>query len=131
MCGYIYIVTRYYGVCCMGGVVIIRLPYPVSVNAMYRNVRGRGRVKTKKYLDWIGRSAFSYIKKPFDECVVHIKVKRPDKRKRDIDNIAKGILDLLVHCCVLSDDRCVEKLIIEWVYDGPDGATIEIRKIED
>ena len=32
--------------------VVINLPFPVSVNALYRNVRGRGRVMTERHKTW-------------------------------------------------------------------------------
>jgi len=102
---------------------------------MYRNVRGKGRVKTKRYLAWIELAGLSihggigkHCKFPGD-VFIHIKIKRPDRRKRDIDNLIKAPLDLLVSCGVINDDRYVEKVTAEWVYDGPDGATIEIEEI--
>lgn len=111
--------------------VKIHLPYPVSVNAMYRNVRGKGRVKTKKYSDWIFAACMKHgsrdAKRVPGKVSVHIEVKRPDKRKRDIDNLAKGILDFLTLQNIIDDDCNVEKLTIEWIYDGPDGATVTIE----
>ena len=111
----------------------IHLPYPVSVNAMYRNVRGKGRVKTRKYSDWIFVACLKHgsrdIERVPGKICIHIEVKRPDKRKRDIDNLAKGVLDFLTLQQIIDDDRNVEKVIIEWVYDGPEGATVTIEKM--
>lgn len=114
--------------------VKIQIPYPVSVNTMYRNVRGKGRVKTKKYIDWVKEAERRLWGMHWKERIhiygkvqIHIKVKRPDKRKRDIDNLAKGILDFLTFQNIIDDDSNVEKLIIEWVYDGPAGATVTIE----
>jgi len=102
---------------------------------MYRNVRGKGRVKTKKYIDWIKTAELALWEISWydrggvsGKVQIHIQVKRPDNRKRDIDNLAKGILDLLVNCEMIDDDRNVEKLILEWVYDGPEGATVIIEE---
>lgn len=109
--------------------VSIVLPYPISVNAMYRNVRGKGRVKTKKYIAWqmlAYNACIGHTERISGKVFIHISIKRPDKRKRDIDNLAKGILDYLTSRDFIDDDRNVEKLIIEWVYDGPEGATVQI-----
>lgn len=37
----------------------------------------------------------------------------PDKRKRDIDNILKVLLDSLVHSKLIEDDCLINKLIVE------------------
>lgn len=41
----------------------------------------------------------------------------PDRRARDLDNLAKVVMDALVHAGVLGDDSCrvVRRLVIEWV----------------
>lgn len=94
------------------------LPFPVSVNAMYRNVRGVGRVKSKRYKAWIDEANAMNMGKtmhqttgPFD---VEIVVGRPDKRKRDLDNLAKCILDLAVSGGLVEDDHLMNSLKMEW-----------------
>ena len=115
----------------------IHLPYPISVNAMYRNVRLLGRVKSKRYREWRRLAICAFLNQTFNtdhvhgKVYIHIAVKRPDKRKRDIDNLAKGILDFLTDQEIIEDDHNVEKLTIEWIYEGPEGATITIEKIPD
>ena len=112
----------------------IHLPYPVTVNRMYANLPGRGRIKTKQYRTWQKQAQDSLWGQKTDHVPgnvqVTISVKRPDNRKRDIDNLAKGILDFLVKNKMIDDDRHIQRLTIEWVYDGSDGATIEIRRIK-
>jgi len=36
----------------------------------------------------------------------------PDKRKRDIDNVCKGLFDSLQHACVFEDDNQIDALTI-------------------
>lgn len=115
----------------------IILPYPVSVNSMYTNVRGVGRVKTKKYRSWINfaradlqhqmlKTAFR--KRSFEGKVdICIRFKRPDKRTRDADNPVKCLFDLLKKNGVfIKDDDQVEHYDVGWRYDGPPGVILEI-----
>lgn len=75
------------------------LPLPPSVNSMYRNVRGRGRVKTARYDAWIdtaGKLLNNQETAVYDQPVtVHIDVRLKDKRVRDLDNLLKPLLDLI------------------------------------
>jgi Holliday junction resolvase RusA-like endonuclease len=87
--------------------VVYQIPPPPSVNAMYRNVPGRGRVKTKRYLTW-QRAAMNELiaqrARHFDQpCNVNLSL--PDNQRGDIDNRLKPVLDLLVSAGVLTDDN--------------------------
>ena len=44
---------------------------------------------------------------------VHIAVYPPDKRKRDLDNLPKSILDSLQHAGIYEDDSQIDKLTVE------------------
>lgn len=48
-----------------------------------------------------------------------IRAVRPDKRRRDIDNISKAVNDLLQCAGVVEDDCLCVKLTCMWVKDGP------------
>jgi len=98
-------------------VTIDALPPPLS--ACYRNVAGRGRVKTQRYTAWANRQLMINLNlrgeiKFTDEVGVHIGVIRPDKRKRDLDNLLKPLCDLLVAGRVLVDDSQIKCLSIMW-----------------
>lgn len=81
---------------------------PPSVNAMYRNVPGKGRVKTKQYHDWyisagweLHQQALNRIKTEKYGLIISIK-----KRKNaDITNYIKPIEDLLVAHAITPDDK--------------------------
>ena len=71
------------------------------------------------------------ITQPIIQCIVSIEVIFPDQRKRDLSNVAEGIMDVLVQTGVLADDnwRVVNKL--ELIAVGADkekaGAKISIK----
>jgi crossover junction endodeoxyribonuclease RusA len=44
---------------------------------------------------------------------------RPDKRKRDLGNLEKGVSDILVSQNIIEDDSMCEWLEIRWVDKGP------------
>jgi crossover junction endodeoxyribonuclease RusA len=45
---------------------------------------------------------------------VEIEAWRPDKRKRDLDNLLKAVLDSLAHAGVFEDDSQIVDLRIYW-----------------
>ena len=49
-----------------------------------------------------------------------------NKRKNDLDNNVKPILDNLEECNVFEDDRWITKITIEKVYEKPSRRTMEI-----
>jgi crossover junction endodeoxyribonuclease RusA len=91
-----------------------RLPYPPTVNHYW--VLGRGRLyitpdgqayrrRVAKLLD--GVQAFS------GNVQVAVFVHPPDRRKRDIDNILKCLLDSLTKAGLWADDNQVVSLLVE------------------
>ena len=93
--------------------ISMTLPYPISVNAMYANVPGKGRVKTERYKTWLNSAGWSLraarperVSGPYKlEIVLHV----ADARRRDLDNTVKPVLDLLVtHGLVDDDTHCME-----------------------
>ena len=90
----------------------IRLPWPPTVNTYYTIARGR-KILSKKGRDykkyamplWTGDLVSGQVE-------VNIEAHPPDKRKRDLDNILKPILDLLTNNGVWKDDSQVDVLRI-------------------
>lgn len=93
------------------------LPAPPSTNALFRNVKGRGRAKTKDYKDWLNHAGWSLksqtINTMTDPCVVTIGVER-HSNQADIDNRIKATLDALVTYGALADDSLVTLVIGVW-----------------
>jgi crossover junction endodeoxyribonuclease RusA len=110
----------------------ITLPYPPSVNGLFANA-GKRRIKSAAYKMWLADAEEQLLKQRFNKhtkpCAINIFATKPDNRRRDIDNIAKGILDLLVTKKVLEDDSLVQVLHIEW-STGSIGAYIVIHDLE-
>jgi Holliday junction resolvase RusA-like endonuclease len=47
-----------------------------------------------------------------------IQAERPDKRRRDLDNLVKPCNDLLVLHRVIEDDCLAEKITLQWIGPG-------------
>lgn len=87
----------------------IALPWPPSTNALYLNVKGRGRVPTKEYLAWKQEAGWTLAaQRPpkFTRPVtITIELCPPHGRRFDLDNRAKATLDLLTLHLVIPDDH--------------------------
>ncbi|MGI9345542.1 MAG: RusA family crossover junction endodeoxyribonuclease [Gammaproteobacteria bacterium] len=112
------------------------IPLPASTNALYRNVPGKGRVKTGVYKSWVQEAFYTANEslgvEPFlaffGEVEVELLAARPDKRRRDIDNLLKATLDLCKTLGVIEDDSFVRKVSAEWVDGGHfKGAIVTVR----
>ncbi len=92
--------------------------FPPSVNVLFRNVPGKGRVRTKRYKDWAAASGWDCNGKGSiaGAFTISIILSRKKRRKNaDLDNHGtKAILDLLVTHKVIEDDCLAEKISIEW-----------------
>jgi Holliday junction resolvase RusA-like endonuclease len=100
--------------------MIIILPFPVSVNALYSGGSRQQRFKSKKYKDWLhlcSKIDFGYLdlKEPIGRCDLHIRFYFPDNRERDLSNYVKGIEDFMVNNGILEDDNhtVVKRLTLE------------------
>lgn len=91
---------------------------PPSVNSLYANVPGRGRVKSKRYKTWLNAVNWSVAEQAPQridgEVEVSIFCKKTTKRREDIDNKIKAVLDLLVSNHLIEDDSKVVKVSAEW-----------------
>ena len=96
--------------------MILALPYPPSVNSMYRTFRGRMLI-SKKGREWM-KLAVHEAKLQANgwfvtgACSIAIKAYVPDNRRRDIDNISKGLFDSLTHAGIWNDDCQVKDMRI-------------------
>ncbi len=112
----------------------ITLPWPPSVNAMWRTPR-TGPLAGRTMLSEDGRR---YRKAVSDQVLVqrirslgdkarlavHIEAWVPDRRRRDLDNILKGALDALTHAGVWADDEQIDSLTI---VRKPVGGMLKVR----
>jgi len=100
------------------------LPWPPSVNTYWRSVVTNGprgpRVKlliSEKGREYRKRVAM-IVQQKMERMApgrydVWIDAHPPDKRKRDLDNLFKAVLDSLAHAGVYADDSLIDKLSIQ------------------
>jgi crossover junction endodeoxyribonuclease RusA len=101
--------------------VKLSLPVPPSVNAMYRNVAGRGRVKTAAYKRWVRDADSHYLmQKPRLRPIVgeyELSIRLPKATRGDVDNRVKAVADYLVSREITADDRHCQKITVQRAAD--------------
>ena len=100
--------------------IVLELPFPVSVNAMFADGKTR-RHKSQRYCDWLLEAGYQLnrqkpptIKGPYH---IHYAFQEgQDRRQRDAFNLEKGCTDLLVKHGVVEGDssKYLRKGIVEW-----------------
>ena len=92
------------------------LPYPPSVNHYWRRVGARtlisrgGRAFRQTVCSILAAGKFEPLVGPLE---VDVTVYPPDRRRRDIDNVQKALLDALEHGGAYHDDSQIVRLDIE------------------
>lgn len=96
---------------------VVTVPCPPSVNEMFRNKAGKGRVPTRAYEDWLGHAGWTLrSQRPRavrGRTLLIVSVERISS-SADIDNHLKAIIDLLVKHDVIDDDKFVTGICIAW-----------------
>lgn len=103
------------------GEIRIRLPYPPSVNKYWRRFRGR-MVLSKSAQAYRSAVAAAVLEQmgyrraaPIRAGVsLRLVAHPPDRRRRDLDNLLKAILDAIVKAGIIADDSQVHRLAMEW-----------------
>jgi crossover junction endodeoxyribonuclease RusA len=92
-------------------VLKIMLPYPPSINSYYRTFRGRMLI-SKKGREYRVRVAEELIgvSPVTGRVAVEIDVFPPDRRRRDLDNVQKALLDAIEHAGIIEDDSMIDDL---------------------
>lgn len=92
------------------------LPYPPSVNHYWRHSRGRHFISPAGVAFRAAVSAQLQAERhagPITDRVhVDVLAHPPDRRRRDVDNVLKALLDAIVHGGVLADDSQIDRLSI-------------------
>lgn len=111
----------------------ITLPYPPSVNnykrvgrlsktmsgKMYQQRVNSDATKRFYYEVWVAVNAYIAQNREFQPFPATIPIELivgmhpPDKRRRDVDNILKCLLDSLQHCGLIKDDSQITRLVVE------------------
>ena len=96
--------------------VCIELPYPPTINTYWRRVGSKtliskaGREFRQRVISLI---AYEPFKKFTGPIAVSIVAYPPDRRRRDLDNLFKSLLDAMEHAGVYEDDSQIARLAIE------------------
>lgn len=106
-----------------GEVVSLKIPMPISVNSMYRNVPGVGRVKAKELKAWKLEAEWEVARQKPSRFVgqvdISIVLRYPPKGRADCSNYIKAVEDVLVTCGVIEDDSCkyVRSVSARWSHE--------------
>ena len=97
----------------------IKLPCPVSANQRLIKSKNGILINSSKYRDWHNLALFQ-IKNQFSKIEtfqgrikLSIEVHFRDKRRRDIDNIVKGLQDVLTDAKFFIDDCQIDELFVK------------------
>lgn len=112
----------------------IRLAMPPSVNHVWR--MGNNRMhKNRIYAAWMNTAAWTVKQKAMQAggtILGDVKVRIgfwPRNRKRDIDNMLKGICDALVRGGAIEDDNRIIHISAEWrEFDGDPTAHVQVER---
>ena len=102
----------------------LELPYPPSVNHYWRRVGARtlisrgGRAFRTAVCSILAAHGIRPIDGPLE---VLIELFPPDRRRRDVDNTQKALLDALAHGGAYHDDSQIARLTIERRQVVPNG----------
>ena len=115
--------------------VEFELPYPPSVNHYWRRVGARtlisrgGRAFREAVCAILAACGVRPLAGPLE---VEIVVYPPDRRRRDIDNVQKALLDALQHGGAYGDDSQIVRLSIEKGEPVEGGKTIvRIKEVSE
>jgi Holliday junction resolvase RusA-like endonuclease len=113
----------------------LELPYPPSVNHYWRRVGARtlisrgGRAFRQAVCSILAAYGVTPLVGPL---AVEVRVHPPDKRRRDIDNVQKALLDALQHGGAYADDSQIVRLSIERGQPVEAGRTVvRIQRVSE
>lgn len=112
-------------------VIRFEIDVPPSTNNLYANVRGKGRVKSRAYSDWLATAGLEAKTQTWGRRLNaswKLSITAHVRTTRDISNLIKPIEDLIVKLGLAPDDRfCrkVEAVRDESVPSGRAVVTIE------
>jgi len=112
------------------GIYQYSFPLPPSVNALWRTGQAR-MYRSKRYLAWLEECDVVFASKTVPRInypfAIEIALGRPSKRKMDIDNRIKAVLDMLQRVGVIEDDCHAWNLNVYW-QQGLDGCQVTLHK---
>jgi crossover junction endodeoxyribonuclease RusA len=107
--------------------MILNLPYPPTINHYWRHVGRKvlisagGRAFRQNVLAEVVHSHGNARFAAADRLAVAITVAPPDRRKRDLDNLLKPLLDALEKAGIYANDAQIDDLFISRLPVDPAG----------
>lgn len=102
----------------------LTMDLPPSVNRLWRVGANKKMYRSPEYQSWRNvvmwqlsiQAKFVQVDTPYK---LTIRAVRPDKRKRDLDNIIKALSDILESAGIVKNDSLAHHIDIAWIDDGP------------
>ncbi len=111
------------------------LPWPPTINTYWRRRGSNYFIGQQgiKYRHLAVFECFKYKKLFSDSDKLHLDIIAypPDRRRRDIDNILKCLLDSLQHAEVYKDDYQIDKIMIQRMSEIRNEVHITLSVIND
>lgn len=116
--------------------IVLNLPWPPTVNTYYRHVGPKVLISRegRQYRQAVACEVFA--QSPFNRTTMdgrialEIVAHPPDRRKRDLDNLLKGLLDSLQHAGTYEDDSQIDEIRIKRSAATVDGGAVYVRLSE-
>ncbi|UNU74133.1 RusA family crossover junction endodeoxyribonuclease [Moraxella nasovis] len=115
------------------------LPMPPTVNQYWRSASNGFAKGVKVYLSKQAQAykheVYQIVKKAGldirtdKRLKMYVMLNFKDKRKNDLDNRMKGLLDALTHAGVYQDDSQIDKLIVERGIEKTNAVTVNIWEL--
>jgi crossover junction endodeoxyribonuclease RusA len=100
----------------------LELPLAPSTNRLWRVGKGGRMYRSAEYMAWLEEAGWMIKEQTknqiFGSYIVHISATKPDKRRRDLDNLLKATSDLLVKSRIVEDDSECRAIAAEWGNHG-------------
>lgn len=112
----------------------VTLPWPPSVNTYWRMFQNRMIISQagRQYRTAVAEQIL--IQRGAKHFTASLKVEieawRPDRRKRDLDNLLKAVLDSLAHAGVFEDDSQIVDLRIYWASQIGGMLKVNIEEVQ-
>ncbi len=113
----------------------LTLPWPPSVNRYWRHNRGRTHISKegRDYRVAVADAVVSQRVPSFGVARVGVRLTciPPDRRRRDLDNLTKGLLDALEDAGVFDDDSQIDEinLLRSQPPEKPGRVEVEVWKL--